>query len=128
MLIKIISKMWKSRLPKLCFGLAVLGVVVGPGSVNAQYFPTSTSRDVLAGFRKTGLFQGNYELVVDFGNITNFLAVPQGSSVTIGFFSSALSDSFPDGFANLQWSVFATFAGLPYSTPFGVFPAGTTWY
>lgn len=84
----------------------------------------------MAGFRKTGAFQGNYELVVYLANITNFLAMAPGTGMTItNFTPTQLADAFPDGNADLQWSAFASFIGSkPWTNALGIFPKATCWY
>jgi hypothetical protein len=121
--------MRNQKLRHLLWNLAAL-CILGSSSVNAQFFSYSGTGDVLAGFRKTGLHQGNYELVVNLGNVTNFLAMTPGASTPISAFSPAqLSDAFPDGFKDLQWSAFSTFDEVtPWSTPLGSFPVATIWY
>lgn len=86
-----------------------------PGFAHAQYFNAKTG-DLLLGFRKTGANQGSYELVVNVGSVTNFLALPAGTNVTISKFTpSQLSDAFGD-YNNLQWSVSASYyIGAPGS-------------
>jgi hypothetical protein len=120
----------KSRsLYHLVWSLAALWVLGSP-EANAQFFSYTASGDVLAGFRKTGQHQGNYELVVNLGNVTNFIKMAPGSAIPISEFSPAqLAAAFPDGFSNLQWSVFSTFSGVtPWVTPLGSFPGATIWY
>jgi len=108
----------------LAGSLGMLGLLFSASPSNAQNF-TSSKGDLLAGFRKTGAFQGAFELVVNIGNVTNFLAKPQGSSNYIAIYApSQLSAAF-SSFSNLQWSVFGSFAG---STPYAGFPATTLWY
>jgi hypothetical protein len=116
------------RLIGLKCGLICLAVL--PCVANAQFFNYSDSGDVMVGFRKTGAFQGNFELVVDVGPVTRFLALAIGGSLSISSYLPAqLSDSFPDGYANLQWSVFSAFAGdNNWTNSLGIFPAATTWY
>lgn len=114
------------------FALGVLAMCLGgvPRIADAQFFSYNSMGDVLAGFRKTGIHQGNYELVVDLGNVTNFIALQQGATLTISNFSpQQLTDAFPDGYQDLQWSVFSTFPGLlSWSTSLGSFPQATIWY
>jgi len=114
------------------FGLiAALSCLLGMSEkANAQFFSYSGTGDLLAGFRKTGIHQGNYEIVVNLGSVTNFLALPQGSAISISAVSPAqLADAFPDGNQDLQWSVFSAFSGVsPWATPLGEFPAATIWY
>ncbi len=89
---------------------------------NAQPFLTPNNGDLLAGFRKTGANQANYEVVVNIGNVTNLEALAPGTQVSIGQYkASQLADAFSD-YNNLQWSVFGSskvfgsWAGFPYTT------------
>lgn len=95
-------------------------------------FNFNSAGDVLAGFRKTGVNAGKNELVVDLGNVTNFLALPAGATITITNVSPGqLTNAFTDtgGFQNLQWSVFSTFVvSGSWVTPLGSFPQDTLWY
>lgn len=117
------------KLCLLCLDLAALWTLAS-SSANAQFFSYAERGDVLAGFRKTGLYQGNYELVVNLGNVTNFLGVTPGSTISISAFSPAqLADAFPNGFPDIQWSVFSAFSGVAaWATPLGSFPETTFWY
>lgn len=111
-------------------GMAVLAAILAWGDgANAQVFGTYTG-DLVATFRKTGIHQGTYEMVADIGNITNFLAMGQGSSLNITSYTPAqLSQAFPDGYADLQWGVFATFPqASSWITPLGSFPQATLWF
>jgi hypothetical protein len=65
--------------------------------------------DSVLGFRKTGNFQANYELVVDIGPVTNYTTLAAGATVTVPSFSPLqLSDAFPNtNLDNLNWSVSA---------------------
>lgn len=97
------------------------------------YYPNNVAGDVVAGFRKTGSFAENNEMVVRLGNVTNFLKLTIGTTITITNYSAAqLANMCPDNFANLQWSVFSTFPALGFSgswtTPLGTFPSATCWY
>ncbi len=97
--------------------------LVMPEAANAQYY-TSGFGDVNLGFRKTNP-SGNYELVVNAGNITNLLAKTPGSVTTITSFSaSQLSDAFSD-FNNLEWSASAGFSTFG---AWGGFPQNTIWF
>src|SRR6266850_3680835 len=74
------------------------------GVTNAQSF-TANKGDLLAGFRKTGINSTGFELVVNIGNVTNFLAISPGTTVNVTTFSpSQLTAAFPTD-NNLQWSV-----------------------
>jgi hypothetical protein len=85
----------------------------------------SSNGDLLAGFRKTGTHQANYEVVVNLGNITNFEALAPGTTIQMTRFSPhQLSNAFSD-FNFLQWSVSAAFPG---SARWGAFPAASLWY
>jgi len=91
---------------------------------DAQPF-SAHNGDLLAGFRKTGVHQANYEVVVNVGNITNFLNLQAGSTIDItNYIPSQLSDAFSD-YNSLQWSVSSSFPGL---ARWAGFPSSTIWY
>lgn len=107
----------------LAVSLTAAGTLL-PLASSAQTFPIPNNGDLLAGFRKTGINQANYEAVIDIGNVTNLLAMSPGSQVTLSQYTpnpQLVSDSFSD-YNNLQWSVSAantlggTWAGFPVST------------
>jgi hypothetical protein len=115
------------RMNRLCLKMAVsavTAVILSSGMARAQFF-LAAKGDLLAGFRTPGV--GSYELVVNVGNITNFLAQPPGTVIPLNNFSpSQLSDAF-SSYNNLQWSVSATFTGPPNSTWSG-FQLDTIWF
>ena len=119
----------KKHLPWLRIGL--LGLVSSAQLASAQYFTNAGFGDLIAGFRKTGVNAGNYELMANIGNVSNLLALSPGPTINIPNITTAvLSDTFPNGNANIQWSVFSSFktATLTWTTSFGVFPSSTVWY
>jgi PKD repeat protein len=122
----------KSKINGFGCKLALLAILILPEIADAQLFSYNPYGDVLAGFRKTGSFAGNYELVVDLGNVTNFLAVPAGTTINITNYSTVqITNAFTDtgSFQNLQWSVFADFPNSnPWTNAFGIFPQATLWY
>jgi hypothetical protein len=64
--------------------------------------------DLCLGFRKTGNFAGNNEVIVDLGSVTNYVNYAAGSTTTITNY--AASQLSPDSFTslnNLNWSVTA---------------------
>lgn len=106
--------------------LAAVLLIALPELANAQYF-TAGNGDLVAGFRKTGANQGSYELVVKLGSVTNFLAMPEGTSTLINNYSaSQLSAAFSD-YNNLHWSVSGMVSGGPGYTWSG-FQQTTIWY
>ena len=109
--------------------LALLSMLAVPGLVNAQLFNYNQYGDVLAGFRQTTP-AGNYELVVDLGSVTNFLNLSIGTTINITNYSTSQMTNAFTSFANIQWSVFASFPGSisPWVTPLGSFPKDTLWY
>ena len=112
--------------------LAVIAMMGLPERVHAQsagsVFNYNANGDVLAGFRKTGVYAGSYEFVADLGNITNFLELAVGRTITITNFSPAqLTDAFTN-YNNLQWSVFSCVPNSSWSTPLGTFPVDTLWF
>lgn len=105
--------------------LAALGLVASPHLAHAQFFNYTGKGDLMVGFRKPGV--GTYELVVDLGNVTNFVAMAPGTSISIANFSpTQLTDAFPN-YNNLNWSAFATFTGQPNST-YGGYQLDTIWF
>ena len=124
--------MKKLSVKRLGSKLALLALLALPQLADAQIFNYNPYGDVLLGFRKTGVFAGNYELVVDLGSVTNFLKMSVGTTINITNYSpSQLTNAFIDtgDFANLQWSASATFPGSlnPWVTPLGSFPKSTLW-
>jgi hypothetical protein len=102
-----------------------LAALAGAHSAQAQFFNYSGKGDLMAGFRKPGV--GTYELVVNLGNVTNFVALAPGATINITNFSAAqLTDAFPS-YSSLNWSVFATFTGPPNSTYAG-YQLDTIWF
>ena len=91
--------------------LAILTIFALPELAGAQAFSYNQYGDVVAGFRKTGSFKGNYEMVVNLGSVTNLLNVSSGTTINITNFSTTqLTNAFMDtgSFGNLQWSVFSS--------------------
>jgi hypothetical protein len=94
-------------------------------SGSAQPFLTPDNGDLLAGFRKTGVYKANYEAVAKIGNITNLEAMAPGSQIVISSYTPAqLTDAFTD-YNHLQWSVFGSFK--VFGTWSG-FPNYTVWF
>ena len=95
-----IERLWTSTAFSLAL-FAAAGTALAAGTF--QYNPS----DVFVGFRATG-GGGSYELVVDAGSISNFLALSSGQSMTIANVTSTLlNDAFPGGLNDLSWAVFA---------------------
>jgi hypothetical protein len=101
--------------------LMVAGVGFGLQVCSGQPF-VYKDNDLLLGFRKTGTFQANYELVIDIGQGTNYTQLSVGSTLKVPNFSpTQLSDAFPNtNLSNLNWSVLGdprvSLAGYPVST------------
>jgi PKD repeat protein len=134
--------MKKSFLKRFAVKFILLAALGLPQFASAQVFNYNGFGDMLAGFRKTLTFEGNYELVVDLGNITNLVKLSIGTTINItNFTSTQLTNAFVDTasagtLGHLQWSVTATAADvpgsttrnpLPWVTPVGSFPEGTIW-
>ena len=121
--------MYRHLLKKMGLQLIVLVAMLLPEILQAQ-FSFNYYGDVVLGYRKTGVYQGAYELVVNLGNITNFLALSPGSQMALTVPSQAqLTSAFPDGYQDIQWSVFSTFQGTsPLTNSIGIFPVKTIWY
>lgn len=116
----------KNPIYQRCLPLMTVVALVLPSLANAQYF-TAGNGDLVAGFRKTGVNQGSYELVVKLGSVTNFLAMPAGTSTPINNYSqSQLSAAFSD-YDNLQWSVSGMVSGGPVYYWSGFYQS-TIWY
>jgi PKD repeat protein len=115
------------------FGKLAFLMVFLPSLAKAQFFSsTPPSGDVDSGFRKTGSFAEQDEMVVYLGNISNYMAMAAGTTTNITFYTNALATMCPDGYGNLQWSVFSTFE-LTGGTGFltnssGAWPKETCWY
>jgi hypothetical protein len=102
--------------------LAVTSLVTLIQNASAQYF-TANKGDLLLGVRKTS--GGAGELVVNIGNVTNFVAIAPGVTVNVSNFTPAqLTAVFPT-YGILQWSVFGAFQG---SSAWAGFPSSTLWY
>jgi hypothetical protein len=91
-------------------------------TLSAQPFAYS-QRDLFVGFRKTGTSQGNYEMVVDIGQATNYVGLAAGTTIPIPHFVPAqLSGAF-NNFSNLNWSVNGcAYTGIP------TIPIDTLWF
>lgn len=129
----------KSRSSRFSLKFALLAAaasLVTADIAQAQYFNYQpTNSDLMLGFRKTGSFAENNEMVVDLGSVTNLLRLSVGTTVNISNYSNVqIRNMCPDNLANLQWSAFSAFpqAGLKptngWNTSFGTFAAGTCWY
>jgi hypothetical protein len=126
-----------SHLKRVGLKLALLTALslssVGVAEAQTYYTPSGFG-DLVAGFRKTGAFAENSELVVNLGNVTNFLKLSVGTTINISNYSRLqLTNMAPDNLANLQWSAFSSvqahgFPDAPWITPLGSFPAATCWY
>ena len=115
---------------RLGLRLVLLALFLAPTLASAQYFTDTGYGDVNAGFRKTGSHQEADEIVAYLGNVTNFLALTPGTTITCSNFNTVvLTNMCPDGFNYLQWLIFASFTGpASWTTTLGVFPGATTWY
>ena len=122
-------KNMKHEVKRLALNLTLLLLLGLPEMVRAQ-FVYNNYGDVLAGFRKTGTYQGNYELVVNLGNITNFLTMAPGAQISLSVPSpNQLTGAFADGYQDIQWSVFSTFpVSSSWTNSLGIFPPSTIWY
>ncbi len=106
--------------------LSLLAVLTFSGQANAQFF-SATKGDLIAGFRKSSPYQGSYELVVKLGSVTNFLALPAGTTIPINNYTpTQLSAAFSD-YNNLQWSVFSRVNGGP-GTIWSGYYLNTIWF
>ena len=126
----------KALLKRLTIKLALAGLMVLPELANAQYLSYNQSGDVLAGFRKTGAYQTPFNLVADFGSVTNFMLYSPGATVPMSnLTATALTSAFTN-FNNLQWSVFASVPGSGgitgtnpvWKSSLGNYPPGSLWF
>ena len=103
--------------------LAIVGIGLGAQFCSGQPF-VYKDNDLLLGFRKTGSFQANYELVINIGQGTNYTQLTPGASVQVpNFTPTQLGDAFPNtNLSNLNWSVL----GDPRVSLVG-YPASTLW-
>ena len=120
------------KLKTLALKFGLIAMLILPEVASAQQFKYNSIGDVLAGFRKT-TNAGLNELVVDLGSVTNFLALPAGSTITVSNYSTTqITNAFADtgGFDNLNWSAFSQFQINigSWTTPVGAFPKNTIWY
>lgn len=100
------ENMMKRQRMTICrLGFAALVAAPFLQTVQAQVF-TWKNNELLLGFRKTGNYQENYEVVVNIGAATNYVDAPAGTTLTVPNFS--LSQLVPGCFSslsNLHWSV-----------------------
>ncbi len=90
----------------------------------AQEFAYSAN-DLILGFRKTGAYQANHELVVRIGWATNYLALAPGDSVAVPNYTPSLLSASVGDFSHLNWSVLGV-AGIVGDPPAG-YPQPTLW-
>ncbi|HVV72143.1 MAG TPA: hypothetical protein VHI52_11705, partial [Verrucomicrobiae bacterium] len=98
-----------------------IGFVTGYANLATALPFTYTNNDLLLGFRKTGVNQENYEVVVNIGPAVNYLNAAVNSTVSVPNFS--LSQLVPDSFTslnNLNWSV----SGFTRTNLTNVLPGG----
>jgi PKD repeat protein len=128
----IFTNLFMKALKNLNLKLFLLLILALPEMTSAQVYFTDTGEgDVNAGFRKTGQYQEQYEMMVYLGNISNFMALPPGTQINItNYTHQDLTNMCPDNLGNLQWSVFAGFqpSGGPLTNSAGIFPGYTTWF
>jgi hypothetical protein len=96
-------------------------------TASAQTF-TYNNNDLGLGFRKTGSFQENYEVVVNIGQASNYFGAALGTTLTVTNFSA--SQLTPSTFANLNnlsWSVFGYYSGSGFGTSYPSSVAFTLW-
>jgi len=92
-------------------------------SGQAQTFTYRTA-DLCLGFRKTGNYQENNEVVVDIGQASGYLGLSIGTTIPVPNVSpTQLSPGSFTSFANLQWSVSGYYIGNTYAG----YPKYTLW-
>ncbi len=103
--------------------LLALGIAGFVASGQAQVFNYTTA-DICLGFRQTGSYRGNYEVVADGGQASNYVALAVGTTISVPNLSpSQLSPGSFTSFDNLQWSVTAYYIGTKYPG----YPTETIW-
>lgn len=109
-----------------CWRICLLLLSLLTWATSADALPFSNrDGDLCLGFRKTGTYQGLYEIVVDIGPATNYLKVAAGSTINVTQYSA--SQINPDSYANftnLSWSVVGD---TPYDATFPAYPVNTLW-
>jgi len=122
-------------LKRMGLNMVMLAILILPELAGAQYNYNPVG-DVQAGFREPGPNnKGSYELVVDLGSVTNFLALSAGTTINITNYTTAqLTNGFTDtgSFGYLHWSAFACYSpngrnAGPWVTPVGSFGSQTLW-
>ena len=114
--------------------LSLLAASWGLGCLSSlaqNFFTLQANGDLIATFRKAGAHKGTNDLVVFLGSVTNFIALPLGTTITISNVQPArLTDAFSSDYTYLQWSVLGANLnpGAPWVTPLGSFPQSTWWY
>lgn len=107
------------------FGL--IGSLALAQMTEAQVF-TYQNNDLVLGFRKTGVFAENYEVVVNIGQASNYLKAATGTILTVPNFS--LSQLVLGSFTslnNLSWSVVGYYSGSGYGVDYPATTAITLW-
>jgi hypothetical protein len=113
------KRLWTSTASSLLVLSAASAIAAG----TFQYTPG----DVLVGFRVTG-GGGNYELVVNAGSVSNFLALSSGQSLPVANVTSTLlNDAFPGGYDSLSWAVFADTTSSGLTVGSSNYPAHSLW-
>jgi hypothetical protein len=98
-------------------------VILAQGAIGQTF--TYQPNDLVIGFRKTGNFQASYEVVVDVGQVTNYVSLAAGAIVNMpNFTPRQLADAFPN--TNLNNLNFSVLAGDPNVSPAGN-PPKTIW-
>jgi hypothetical protein len=107
--------------------LAAAGGFLLLQAASAQTF-TYTSNDLALGFRKTGSFQGNYEVVVNIGQANTYFNLGVGSTISVpGFTASQLTPGTFNNLSNLTWAVFGYYSGSGFGASYPSSVASTLW-
>lgn len=96
----------KSNLRRVSFQAVLVGLALASPNLASALPFTYTNNDLVLGFRKTGVNQENYEVVVNIGPAVNYLNAALNTTVSVPNFS--LAQLVPDSFTtlnNLNWSV-----------------------
>jgi hypothetical protein len=102
-------------------------ILLGVLSVTSAYaLPFGNQQgDLVLGFRKTGIYQGNYEVVVDVGPATNYVRLSAGTTISVTQYSASQID--PDSYGNLTNLSWSVTGDTEYDSTFPAYPINTLW-
>jgi hypothetical protein len=107
--------------------LALVGFLTLTDISEAQPF-VYQNNDLCLGFRKNGAYAENYEVVVDIGQASNYVAAAIGTTLPVQGYSA--SQMVPGSFVtldDLSWSVCGYYSGSGYGTAYPAAVEYTLW-